>query len=303
MSAAEQLAGRVQLLEHQIVLKGQLVVAHMDGRGNLFERGVPGAFANAVDRAFHLARPGFERSQTIGDRQAQIIMAMAGENHIFHARHALAQQAKHRRVLLRNGVADGVRKIDDGGSGCNGDADHLAQKIRVGARRVFRRKLHVMDMLAGQTNRRVGLFQRLLAGDLQLVLQMNVGAGKKDVNARTARRFERACGGFDVLLLGARKAGNLRPTHLAGNQLNGCKVALGGNGKASLHHINAQRFQLPGHAQFFRGVHAASRRLLAVAQRRVEKLDAFLTHAMFPVGVSVCIGIRAVSPTAAIKLP
>ncbi len=153
-----------------------------------------------------------------------------------------------------------------------------------------------MDVLAGQPNRSVGLFERLFAGDLQLILQVNVRAGEKDVDARSSGIFQGSRRSFDIFPLGARQTGNLRAAHLGGNQLHGIKVALGGDGKASLQHINAQSLQLPGHAQLFRRVHAAARRLLSIAQRRIKKLDAFLAHSIF-LYCFLLQGLRAVSVT------
>jgi hypothetical protein len=43
---------------------------------DFFERRIPRALTDAVDRAFHLSRPVLDSCQRIGDSQAKIIMTV-----------------------------------------------------------------------------------------------------------------------------------------------------------------------------------------------------------------------------------
>jgi hypothetical protein len=52
-----------------------IVLPHAHRHDDLFERGVAGPLADAVDRAFDLARAVFDRGQAVGDRQAQVVVA------------------------------------------------------------------------------------------------------------------------------------------------------------------------------------------------------------------------------------
>ena len=72
---------------------GQHVAAGLDRHDDLLERGVAGPLADAVDRAFDLPRAALDAGQRIGDRQAEIVVAMDGEDRLVGVRHALA----HRR--------------------------------------------------------------------------------------------------------------------------------------------------------------------------------------------------------------
>ena len=52
---------------------------------NLFKCRIARALADAIDRAFDLARTGAHRGQSIRDSQAKIIVVMCGEDHAFGA--------------------------------------------------------------------------------------------------------------------------------------------------------------------------------------------------------------------------
>ena len=73
--------------------EGHDVLAHLQRHHDLFQRGIAGALADAVDGAFHLARARQHAGQRIGHRQAQIVMDMGGEDHLVGIGHALAQHA------------------------------------------------------------------------------------------------------------------------------------------------------------------------------------------------------------------
>jgi O-acetyl-ADP-ribose deacetylase (regulator of RNase III) len=60
---------------------------------DLFERGVAGALAEAVDRALDLARAGQHRGERVGHGQAEVVVAMHRPHHLVGVGHALDQLA------------------------------------------------------------------------------------------------------------------------------------------------------------------------------------------------------------------
>ena len=52
----------------------------MQGHDQLFQGGVSGALANAVDGALDLARTGFDGGQRVGYSHAEIVMAVGGDD-------------------------------------------------------------------------------------------------------------------------------------------------------------------------------------------------------------------------------
>ena len=66
----------------------QHVVAHAHRHHDLFQRGIAGALADAVDGAFDLPRARLHAGERIGDRHAEIVVAMHREHRLVGIRHA-----------------------------------------------------------------------------------------------------------------------------------------------------------------------------------------------------------------------
>ena len=73
---AEHFAGGIKLIELDAGRDAVAVAAHVERCGNLFESGVAGTLADAVDSALHLARAGLDGGQRIRHCKAKIVVAM-----------------------------------------------------------------------------------------------------------------------------------------------------------------------------------------------------------------------------------
>src|SRR5258706_13596419 len=91
-------------------------------------------------------------------------------------------------------------------------------------------------------------------------------------------------GPVDVTRYSTRQSRNDWPSDRRGNCLYRFEVAVGGNGKARFDHVHAEDIQLLSQAHFLLYVHAAARRLLAVAKCRVENGNAWSIHGIHPPG-------------------
>jgi hypothetical protein len=118
------------------------------------------------------------------------------------------------------------------------------------------------------------LVDGLLAGDLELGGEVEVGGGEEGVDAAAGGGLDGTGGGLDVLALAAGEGGDDGATYFAGDGADGGGVAVGGDGEAGLEDVDAERGELVGHAEFFGVVHGAAGGLLAVAQGGVEEEDA-----------------------------
>ena len=67
------------------------VAAHLQRHHDLFQRGIAGAFAEPVDRAFDLPRAARHGRQRVGRRHAEIVVAMRGKDDLVGARHRFDQ--------------------------------------------------------------------------------------------------------------------------------------------------------------------------------------------------------------------
>ncbi len=93
------------------------------------------------------------------------------------------------------------------------------------------------------------------------------------MDARGARAAHRGPGAVDVAGGGAGEAGDGGAFALPRDLADRGEVAVGGDGEARLDDVDAERLELGGDAQLLLEVHRAARRLLAVAQGRVENPD------------------------------
>ena len=72
----------IELVHDDVVRVGQLVAAHGEDGGDLFEGGVAGALADAVDGALDLADAGFDGGEGVGDGEAEVVVAVSGEDDV-----------------------------------------------------------------------------------------------------------------------------------------------------------------------------------------------------------------------------
>ena len=126
----------------------KLVVANVDRHHDFFQRGIAGAFADAVDGAFDLPRTACQTSQRVGNGHAEIVVAMHGEHGFVRVRHARDEFAHEGGVFVRRGVANRVGNVHRGGAGLDDALDDPAEKFHLAAGAVFRGPFDVVDQIA-----------------------------------------------------------------------------------------------------------------------------------------------------------
>src|SRR5581483_8088783 len=123
------------------------------------------------------------------------------------------------------------------------------------------------------------LLQTFLARDLQLVLEMDVGGGEKDMDPGTRSMLQSLPCTLDVLTTRTGQASNDRPADRRGDRSHGFKIAVRSDGKSGFNDIHAEAIQLPRKAQLFFHIHAAAGGLLAVSQGGIKDSYACAFHA------------------------
>ena len=93
-SACELIAGVVR----------QAVLPDAQRHHELFERRVAGALADAVDRALDLPDAALDRREAVGDREAEVVVAVRAEDRAIGVRHA-ADDRRRRSRAVSSGVA------------------------------------------------------------------------------------------------------------------------------------------------------------------------------------------------------
>ena len=276
--AAHQPAGAGDLGAHDASLIGHHVLPHLQRHGDFFHRGIPGALADAVHRGFHLSRPGHYRAQRVGHGQAQIIVAMGGEDRLIGIGHAGDHIAEHGAIGGGRRIAHRVGQVDRRRPGVDRGFHRPAQEIRIRPRRILGRPFDIAAQVAGMADRKTDRFQHLFRRLVQLHLHVQRRGGDEGVDARVACALQRRPGPFDIGRGGAGQAGDDGGVAHVGDGLHGFEITFAGDGETGFDDVHAQRFQLRCDFQFFLEIHRAAGGLFPVAQGGVEDADTIIGH-------------------------
>ena len=192
--------------------------------------------------------------------------------------HAREDVAEHRGVLGRHGVADGVGEVDRSRALPNGQLGHPAEKVGIGAARVFGGELDVVGVLSRLADGRAGELQHVLAGRLELFPDVEVGRRDEDVKTGPRRGPDGLAGELDVALAAAGQRRHRRAFELGGDLAHASVVAFRRRREAGFHDVDAERIELPGESKLFLGGETVPGGLLAVAQGGVEDEDVSGRH-------------------------
>ncbi len=249
-----------------------MIPARAQGHDDFLHGGVAGALADAVDRAFGLPGAAFDRGQGIGDGQAQIVMAMTGENDVllFEDGQLGQQMGEDFTVGFGRGIADGVGQIYRRRAGLHGGVDDLFQKIQLRPAGVFGREFNIIRILFGLPDRIHADLDDLLFSFFQLVLAMDFAGGAENVNAFVGRGLDGFAGAVDIAGRAAGQAADDAVADLGGDGVNGFEIAVGTDGESGFDDVDAHGFEELGDLQLFRAGEGCAGRLLAVAQGGVE---------------------------------
>ena len=194
---------------------------------------------------------------------------------MLHAVDILAKIGDQLRHFLRRGVAHRVRHVQSGSAGGHGVGVALGQKCPVGAGRVLGGKLNIIAEALGVGHHFADTLEHLLPRHPQLVLHVDIAGGEKHMDTGVVGLLHGVPRGVDVAFGAAGQRGHGAVRHGGGNGLHALVIHGRGDGKARLNDVHAQLFQLFGHLDLFRQIHAASGGLLAVPQGRVKNFDSF----------------------------
>ena len=245
---AHQTAGAGQLLGADAAVDAAEVVGPgADGHHDLFQGGVAGALADAVDGALDLAGTALHGRQRVGHGEAEVVVAVGGDHVV--AAHPGTHVVQALGVLLGDAEADGVGDVQGGGAVVDRDLQHLAHELEIGTRRVLRRELDVLGVAAGPGDccGRLGL--HLVRGHAQLVLHVRLAGRDEDVDAATGGGLDGLPAAVDVTEGGARQAADHRALDPLGDGLHGLEVALAGDREAGLDDVDTEAGQLLGDLQ------------------------------------------------------
>ncbi len=246
--------------------------------GHFLQRGVSGAFADAVDGDFALAGAVQDTGNGVGGGHAQVIVAVGGEDGVLDAVHVVAQVFNLGAVFLRKAVARGVGDVHDRGAGLDDGFHHPGQEFILGPAGIFGIELNVFHIFLGILDGPDGPLQDFFPGGIEFILDVGIGRADSGVDAFVFGILQGLGGYVDILFYRARKGADGGPGHGLGNLDDRIEIAGAGNGEPRFDNIHAQTFQCLGHLDFLYGIQLASGDLFAVTQRGVEKINPVLVH-------------------------
>ena len=112
---------------------GKDILAGANRHDDLLERRITGAFAEAVNGAFDLARAVQNGFQRVGHGEPEVVVAMHREHRLVGVRNTFDQVPNQRTELVRHVVADRIRNVDRGRALGDHRLDHAAQEVGLGA--------------------------------------------------------------------------------------------------------------------------------------------------------------------------
>ena len=195
---------------------------------------------------------------------------MRADDALIYAGHVGFELSNNPAVLVRHDVADGIGYIQGRRAGLDYRGQYLDQERHLAAAGVFRRKLDVIDEALGILDGLDGHFQDLCGLFLELVFHVHRRGRNERVDALLLGRGYGLAGGLDIALISPRQAGDNGSSHLLGYEFARLELDLRGDRKAGLNDIDAQNRQLLGNFELLRYRQRCARRLLAIAQGRIE---------------------------------
>src|SRR5699024_7516889 len=150
------------------------LLTRANSHDNLFEGCIARAFSNSVDRALNLLGTIADGHQRVSYCYAQIIMTMNAYCSLVNVGHVFTDIANQLPKFPGHGIADGIRNVNDTGSGIDDGLENFIQKFRITAGSVFSGKLYFVAELPGIFDGLYCRFQYLLATFLELVLHMDI---------------------------------------------------------------------------------------------------------------------------------
>ena len=246
------------------------VAAGADRHHDLFHRGIASALPDAVDGALHLAGTRLDRAQRVGDREAQIVVAMDRDDRLVDIGHAVLDHTDQIRELLGIGIADRVRDVDRGSTCGNRTFDAATKEVRLGPRAVLAGPLDIVHVISCARHAVDHGLMNILRSHLQLHAHMQGTGRDEGVDALSLGRLQGLRSPVDVRDLRSGEGADHAVLDALGDFVDRLKIALGGDREARLDDVDTHLLQEFRDLDFFRHGHRGAGRLLAVAKGGVE---------------------------------
>ena len=274
-------------------LKVKEVASGFDRHHHFFQGTVAGAFAQAVDRAFNLARAArVHACQGIRDRHSEVVVAVHGPNRLIGIRHLFPKVFEKGPIEFRHRVAHGIGNVDGGGAGGNHGFADAVEEFWFGSIPVFSREFNVVRVLRAGLHRSDRAFKHFVRRHPQFRLHMQGTRRNERMNTAARCEFDGFTRLFNVFQRRTGERADRRILHVTCNLFDRFKVALGARRKPRFHHIDPEALQLQGDPKLFFLRHRGTGTLFPVTQRGIKNNEAVAVHAHFSQGLR-CLRLSA----------
>ena len=261
---------------------GEVVLTGAHRHDDLLQGGVAGAFPQAVDGALHLAGTIAYRGQGVGDGQAEVVVAVDGEDRLIGIGNALDEPTDEVAELVGHAVAHRIGDVDRARPGLDHRLQDPAEKIGLGTAGVFRGELNVIGVASRPFDGMHRLLHHLVRGHAQLALHVDGRGGDKGVNTRRLGPGEGLAGDVNILVQGPGQAADRAVLDSRRHGLDGLEVPRAGRGETGLDDIDPELFQGLGDAHLLLLGHGGPGALLAVPEGGIEDDEVLFAHDSLP---------------------
>ncbi len=184
---------------------GHIIVflAGKEVHDDLFEGCVSRALAEAVDRTFDLARAGKGGGKAVRDAEAEIVVAVDGEDGLVDVRNVCLDPADEGGEFFGYGIADRIGYVYCRGTGVDDAFDHAVHEDRIRPGGVLEGKLDVAAEVAGVFDHFYRLLVHLVGILFQLEFHVDGTCREESMDTGTFGFADGAPGRVDVLFEGA----------------------------------------------------------------------------------------------------
>lgn len=190
------------------VVDGKKVGVGMDSHDNLLHGSVACTLANTIDRDLDLTDSIANSREGVGSGESEIVVAMSRPDDLVGSLGVSDQVLDHGAVLLGHVVTDSVGDVEGCGAGLDDGREDRAQKVLVTPSCILGRELDIGDEGPCEGYCCDGTLHALIAGDFELVLEVNVGSGEEGVDAFVGCVCDCIVAALDIGRYGTGKTGD-----------------------------------------------------------------------------------------------
>src|SRR5579859_4432076 len=207
-----------------------------NGHNHIFAGGIPSTLAKAVDAGINALGTVAQGLQSVGNGQAEIIMAVGGDA---HAGELLAHISDKLAKLPGQGETDRIAERDKADALFKQHIADLQDKVMLGTGGIFQSKIDILGIGTSLGHSGAGQFTHLIAGLAKLDLTMEGGNADKGLDNGMRSNLDGFPGALDISGVGATNGADFSILNFGGDETDSLEFPGRGDGEAAVEGIKA----------------------------------------------------------------